>query len=172
MILLASIFSVLAAAFAAKAAKLTQELRAARQRLASAESRPGAPSQPLVAAPPRQFECRCESEGLLWFPVLTAHDRERIVVSVYSGLPHCARCVRALKLVPGERSEVWNCVDCGQSHPGTAADLTATDKVLSDCLREFFRRHPDFAPAPGLSAPLAARAAAEELEAVLAGAQA
>ncbi len=29
----------------------------------------------------------------------------------------------------------------------------ATDLVLTQCLREFFARHPDFSPAPELSAP-------------------
>ena len=152
MILLASILAVIAAALAARAAQLTRELRAARQKLAVSERRLASPLPPPLPAEIRQFECRLESRGLLWFPVLTARDGEKLVVGVSSGLPHCARCVRALKLVPG-RVETWSCGVCGASHPGAAADLMETDSVLTECLREFFARHPDYAPAPGLSAP-------------------
>ncbi|MFI5349350.1 MAG: hypothetical protein ACHQ2Z_07395 [Elusimicrobiota bacterium] len=151
MILLAAIFAVLAAAFAAQAGMLTNRLRAARAELAAANRRlvPQLPPPPSVT---RQFECRLERSGLLWFPVLTAKDGENLVVGVSSGLPHCARCVLPLKLVSGDR-DAWSCSACGALHPAMAADLVATDAVLTDCLREFFARHPDYAPAAGLSAP-------------------
>ena len=151
MILLAAIFAVLAAAFAAQAGMLTDRLRISRAELAAAKRRlvPQLPPPPSVT---RQFECRLERSGLLWFPVLTAKDGENLVVGVSSGLPHCARCVRALKLLPGRRDE-WACTGCDAIHPAMAADLVATDAVLTDCLREFFARHPDYSPAPGLSAP-------------------
>ncbi len=155
MILLTSIFAVLAAAFAAKAAMLTDRLRAARAELASAQRRSVPPPAPAPSRP-RQFECRLQRDRLVWFPVLTARDDEKVVVGVSSGLPHCSRCVRPLKLVsgrPSERPEEWVCPACAERHPGAAADLPATDAVLSDCLRDFFARHPDYAPAPGLSAP-------------------
>jgi hypothetical protein len=153
MILLAAVFAVLAAALAAQAAMLTDRLRIARSELAVFKRRV-APPPPASApsGPPLQFECRRERSGLLWFPVLTARDGEKLVVGVSSGLPHCARCVRPLSLVTGT-SEEWVCSGCGERHPGKAADLMATDLVLTDCLREFFVRHPDYSPAPGLSAP-------------------
>jgi hypothetical protein len=149
MILLASILAVLAAAFAAKAAILTESLRAARAELAATKRRLVPPAPP---SPPRQYECRIERYGLLWFPVLTADDGEKVVVGVSSGLPCCVRCVAPLKLVAGLEEE-WVCGGCGKRHPAMSADLTATDTVLTDCLRDFFARHPDFSPAPGLSAP-------------------
>jgi hypothetical protein len=152
MILLAAMFAVFAAAFAAQAAMLTDRLRIARSELAASKRRLVPPPPIAPPSPPLQFECRRERAGLLWFPVLTARDGEKLVVGVSSGLPHCARCVCPLKLVSG-RPEEWVCSGCGERHPGKAADLMATDLVLTDCLREFFARHPDYAPAPGLSAP-------------------
>jgi hypothetical protein len=151
MILLATIFAVTSAALAAKAAMLTRGLRAARAELAESR-RPVAPAAPPPPVTASRFECRFERRGLLWFPSLTASDDGKLVVGASSGLPHCLRCVKPLKLVPG-RVETWTCAGCGESHPGTEADLLATDEVLTDCLREFFARHPDYAPAPGLSAP-------------------
>jgi hypothetical protein len=149
MILLAVIFAVLAAAFAAKAAMLTYRLRLALLELSEANDRHAPPPPPASA---RHFECRLERHGLLWFPALTAYDDDKLVVGVSSGLPHCARCVRPMKLVTG-RSEEWVCSACEERHPGMSADLVATDAVLTDCLREFFARHPDYAPALDLSAP-------------------
>jgi hypothetical protein len=151
MVLLVIIFAVLSAAFAAEAARLTLILRVASRQLAASERR-NVPPPPAPPAPVRLFECRREQSGLLWFPVLTAKDEEKLVVGVSSGLPHCADCVRPLKVQFG-RSEEWSCAGCGARHPATSADLRTTDRVLTDCLREFFARHPDYAPAPGLSAP-------------------
>jgi hypothetical protein len=153
MILLAAILAVLASAFAAHAAMLTDQLRAARLELAACRRRAAAPPPPPAPlGPARKFECRLERRGLLWFPVLTAADDEKLVVGVASGLPHCIRCVQPLNLVTGHAEE-WSCSRCRERHPGASADLMATDAVLADCLREFFSRHPDYAPAPGLSAP-------------------
>ncbi len=152
MILLTAIFAVLAAAFAAKAAMLTARLRLALTELSAANRRIIPPPPPLPPIPPRQFECRLVRSGVLWFPVLTARDDEKLVVGVSSGLPHCARCVRPFKLVSGQ-NEQWLCSACGESLPGREADLVATDAVLTDCMREFFARHPDYAPSIELSAP-------------------
>ncbi|HXT00772.1 MAG TPA: hypothetical protein VN915_08880 [Elusimicrobiota bacterium] len=163
MILLASILAVLAAAFAAQAAILTDKLRASRLELAVLVRRLSAASQPVPppATPSslRKFECRLERRGLLWFPVLTASDDEKLVTGVASGLPHCAKCVQPLSLTTG-LDEQWACPGCRERHPAAAADLMATDAVLADCLREFFARHPDYSPAPGLSAPSVQTAAA------------
>ena len=152
MILLATICAVLAAAFAAKAAILTEGLKVAREELAASQRRPVPQTPPPPPSQTRQFECRSERDGLLWFPLLTAKDGEKLVVGVSSGLPHCPRCVLPLKLVSG-RTEEWVCSGCDARHPGKAANLLATDEVLTVCLREFFARHPDYSPAPGLSAP-------------------
>ena len=152
MILLVIVFAVLAAAFAAEAARLTSILKIASRQLAASERRFAPPPPAPPPSPIRLFECRREHSGLLWFPVLTAKDEEKQIVGVSSGLPHCARCVKPLKVLFG-RKEEWICADCEARHPATAADLRTTDMVLTDCLREFFARHPDFTPAPGLSAP-------------------
>src|SRR5690242_8097445 len=137
MILLVAIFAVLAAAFAAKAARLTGSLRAAHSELNASKRRLAPPPPPAPPSPPRQYECRRERSGLLWFPMLTTKEREKLVIGVSSGVPHCARCVSPLKLVAGPAEE-WVCGGCGERHPGKAADLMATDLVLTDCLREFF----------------------------------
>ncbi|MFI5363534.1 MAG: hypothetical protein ACHQ49_16325 [Elusimicrobiota bacterium] len=153
MILLTSIFAVLAAAFAAKAAMLTGSLKSARSELATWRGRAALPPPPPPSpSSVRLFECRLERSGLLWFPVLTADDGEKLVVGVSSGLPHCVRCVRPLKLVQGP-AEQWVCSACEERHGTREADLMATDLVLTQCLREFFARHPDYSPASGLSAP-------------------
>jgi hypothetical protein len=163
MILLAAVLAVLAAAFAAQAAVLTDQLRVARlelavlaRRLASTTASPAVSAAP---SPLRKFECRLERRGLLWFPVLTASDDEKLVSGVASGLPHCANCVQPLSLAGG-LEEQWACPGCHARHPSASADLMATDAVLADCLREFFARHPDYSPAPGLSAPKVQTAAA------------
>ena len=163
MILLAAVLAVLAAAFAAQAAILTDKLRASRLELAVLVRRLSATSQsPASPAPPsalRKFECRLERRGLLWFPVLTANDDEKVVTGVASGLPHCAKCVQPLSLGAGLEEE-WVCPGCRERHPGTSADLMATDSVLTECQRDFFARHPDYSAAPGLSAPKVSSAAA------------
>jgi hypothetical protein len=100
----------------------------------------------------RLFECRREHRGLLWFLTLTVNEEGRQVTRVSSGLPHCPACVHPLKLVFGPREE-WVCAGCDARHPGANADLRTTDALLSGCLREFFARHPDYSPAPCLSAP-------------------
>jgi hypothetical protein len=152
MILFTAIFAVLAAAFAAKAAMLTARLRLALVELSAANRRTIPPPPPAPPSPSRQFECRLVRSGVLWFPVLTARDDEKLVVGVSSGLPHCGHCVLPLKLVSG-RNEEWICSGCGEHLPGREADLVATDAVLTDCMREFFARHPDYAPSLELSAP-------------------
>lgn len=159
MILLVVLFAVLTAAFAAEAARLTNNLRVARLALTASERRLVPPPLPPPPTPVRAFECRREHGDLLWFPILTAKDEEKLIVGVSSGLPHCPRCVHPLRLRSG-RTEEWVCSACAARHPAAAADLKATDAVLAGCLREFFARHPAYRPAPGLSAPKVARPAA------------
>jgi hypothetical protein len=131
---------------------LTDRLRAARFELDASKFRIPSPAPSSPACSSRQFECRIERSGLLWFPVLTARDEDKLVVGVSSGLPHCVRCVRPLRLV-SDRVEEWVCESCGARRPGKDADLMSTDLVLAEVLREFFARHPDFTPALELSAP-------------------
>lgn len=151
MVLFMAIFGVLAAAFAAEAARRTRMSFAARAEAADLRSRLNPPPPPPPPpAPVRLFECRREHLGLLWFLVLTVKEEGMQVVGASSGLPHCLRCVAPLKLVWGAREE-WVCVGCEDRHPGANADLRATDALLTECLREFFARHPDFSPAPGLT---------------------
>lgn len=153
MVLLASLLA--AAALAVRSARLARALAAARDAQAACERR----LTPRPLATMRVFEGRRERSGLLWFPVLTADDDVKVVVGVSTGLPHCPRCVRPLKAQLG-RAEEWVCPQCAARHPAMDADLKSTDDVRADCLREFFARHPDFTPAPGLAAPKAAQSAA------------
>jgi len=132
--------------------------RPAAPAVASEPSGRGAVEVPL--GPARRVEGRREFRGLLWFPVLEVQDESRLVVSARAGLPHCPRCERALTLGAGAQQEEWECGSCHDRHPGTAADFFATDSVVAEGLKEFFAENPDFSPAPGLSAPARALAAA------------
>lgn len=138
--------AVLAAAALAAAAVLAAKLKAARAALAEAEKRRDPPPPP-----PRVIESRRSHYGLLWFPTLTVKDEEKTVVAAAAGLPHCARCVRALTLSPGPPEE-WACGGCPERRPGTTADLQVTDSVIAETLAEFLVRHPDWRAARGVGA--------------------
>jgi hypothetical protein len=101
---------------------------------------------------PREVEGRREFHGLLWFPVLTVKDDEKLVVAAKAGLPHCVRCERPLSLVSGAREE-WSCVSCGQKRPSAEVDFFVADSVIAAGLKDFFAGHPGFTAAPGLPAP-------------------
>lgn len=136
-----------AAAVAALAAVvLGLKWRSARAELDELKNRPPAP------VPPRLVECRREAFGLLWFPTLTVDDAARTVTAAAAGLPHCAKCVKALTLSSAVPEE-WTCEGCGEKRPGTAADFAVVDGVLRDSLREFLLRHSGYRTAPHLSAP-------------------
>lgn len=152
MILLVAIFGVVAAALAAEASRMTRFLKITRAESALLRAKLAAVPPPQAPAPVRLYECRREHLGLLWFLTMTVRDDGMQVTRVTSGLPHCPRCVCPLKLVMGSREE-WVCVGCEARHPGTNADLRTTDELLTMTLREFFARHPDFSPAPGLAGP-------------------
>ncbi|MDE2490363.1 MAG: hypothetical protein KGM24_05910, partial [Elusimicrobia bacterium] len=107
---------------------------------------------PAPPAPVRLYECRREWRGLLWFVTMAIREEDGRVVRVSSGLPHCPKCVVALKLAMIPREE-WACPSCGRRRPGHDASLPSTDALLTECLQELFARHPDFSPAEGLSAP-------------------
>ena len=94
-------------------------------------------------------EGRREFHGLLWFPVLTVQDDEKLVIAAKAGLPHCVRCERPMTLHTGAREE-WACAGCGQRRPGFEADFFAADSVIVEGLKEFFDGHPGFRAAPGL----------------------
>jgi hypothetical protein len=111
-----------------------------------------APIEAVEVHPVREVEGRREFHGLLWFPVLTVDDEDKLVVAAKAGLPHCLRCERPLALA-GQREE-WVCAACGQKRPGAEADFFVADSVIAEGLKEFFAGHPGFRPAPGLSAPL------------------
>ena len=153
MILFVLLFGVLAAALAAEAARMTAQRKTARARAQTLAKQLRAATTPPPPVTVRVFECRREHMGLLWFLTLTVHEETREVARVASGLPHCPQCVAPLKLTASGKAEEWVCVGCDARHAGAKADLWATDALLTDCLREFFCRHPDFSPAVGLSAP-------------------
>jgi hypothetical protein len=101
--------------------------------------------------PLREVEGRREFHGLLWFPVFTVKDDEKLVVAAKAGLPHCLRCERALAL--GGAREEWACATCGERRPGSEVDFFVADSVIAGGLKEFFEGHPGFRPSPSLSAP-------------------
>jgi len=109
------------------------------------------PAAAVEVRPVREVEGRREFHGLLWFPVLTVDDEDKLVVAAKAGLPHCLRCERPLALA-GQREE-WVCAACGQTRPGSEADFFVADSVIAEGLKEFFAGHPGFRPAPSLSAP-------------------
>jgi hypothetical protein len=131
--------AVLAAAFAAAAAAafvLRGKLAAARAELAAERGR-------VVEPPPRVVESRRERYAVLWFPTLTVKDADKVVVSGAAGAPHCARCVRPLRLAASSAGapEDWTCAGCGERRPASIADIMVTDSVVSDTLQEFLGRH-------------------------------
>jgi len=143
---------VLAVAAALTAAVLLSKLKAARAELAELRGRAAAPP------PPRTFESRRESFGLLWFPALTVDDTTRQVTAAVAGLPHCARCVKALSLASAAPEE-WACEGCGEKRPGSVADIQVLDSVVGDALREFLQRHAGYRVAPNVTAGRRAPAA-------------
>lgn len=145
MVWISASLALIALLLAAVVASLLGGLRRTRAALAAAENRPAPPP------PPRTVESRRERFGLLWFPLLTVRDDEKLIVSVVAGLPHCARCVRALTVSPGPPEE-WSCAGCGERRPASTADLQVTDSVIADALAEFSARHPGYRAAPGVGA--------------------
>ena len=143
MDLLTGGLAVLAVAGATSAAALAAKLKAARAELEAGKRRSPPP------APPRAVESRRERFGLLWFPTLTVKDEEKLVVAAAAGLPHCARCVRALTLSSGPPEE-WACGGCPERRPGTTADIQVTDAIVAETLEEFLARHSGWRSAPGL----------------------
>lgn len=119
--------ALLAAVYISKASRL-------KAALAAAEARLDAPP------PPRAYEARREEFGLLWYPVLTVDEREKRVLSVVAGLPHCQRCVRPLA---EEKGGEWVCAGCGERRPPSTADLQVVDTVTRQALAEFLKRHPE-----------------------------
>lgn len=145
MDILTAVLAAAALVAAATAAALYAKLAKARAALAEA-------LKPLPAPPPppRAAESRREHFGLLWFPVLTVRDDERLVVGATAGMPHCAKCVRPLALNPGPPEE-WACGECPERRPGSTADLQVTDSVIAEALGEFLRRNPGYRAGPALS---------------------
>ncbi len=117
--------------------------------------KPAAVAAPKPAAPPRSVGARREFRGLLWFPVLTVSDGDKLVVSARAGLPHCPHCLRPLALA-ADGSERWACAACGRVSPACDADFFAMEAVVAACARDFLAKHPDFRPGPAL--PASARA--------------
>lgn len=147
---LAAALAVACAVLRREAARLQGELDATLRALREERNRPPPPT------PPRLIESRRESFALLWFPALTVDEDKKLLLSAAAGLPHCAKCLKALALAKGPPEE-WVCAVCGDRRAGTAADFSVSDTVLTDALREFFVRRPDCRPGPGLKLPKQAR---------------
>lgn len=109
--------------------------------------------QPVAPAPPspsRQVEGRVEFRGMLWHPAYGISDEAGLVVTAKAGLPHCARCDKALSLVAAAK-ESWCCAACGASHPGKDVDFYATDTVIAEGLAAFLAAHPGYTAAESLA---------------------
>lgn len=94
------------------------------------------PPPPPPAAKPT--ELRINKFSLLWFPQLTLE--EPYIKEVLVGLPHCPKCVVALKLQAGP-PESWVCLNCQARHAGSVADLQVTDQVREQAVAEFLQRN-------------------------------
>jgi ribosomal protein L37AE/L43A len=95
---------------------------------------------------------------MLWHPVLGVAEEARQVVTAKAGLPHCARCDKALSLVTAAQ-EVWSCAVCGGFIPGKDVDFYAMDTVIAEGLAAFLSAEPSFTPAEGLAPARAALSA-------------
>jgi ribosomal protein L37AE/L43A len=116
-------------------------------------------NRPPPEIPPRLVESRREAFGLLWFPELTVDDAKKLVLTAVAGLPHCPKCLRPMKL-SAKPPEEWVCDGCGDRRAGTAADFTVSDSVVTDALKEFFARRPNYGPGPALKMSKKVREAA------------
>lgn len=114
---------------------------------------------PLPPAPSLMLEGRVEFRSMLWHPVLGLREDSHLVVSAKAGLPHCARCDKALTLSQGS-GDAWSCAACGEARPAADVDFFAMDCVIAEAMGSFFKEHPEFTPAPGLSVPARALQAA------------
>lgn len=110
-----------------------------------------APAPAALPAPSRFLEGRVAFRDMLWHPVIGLAEAERLVCSAKAGLPHCAGCDKALAL-SGDGKD-WTCPVCHGTRPAADVDFFAMDQVIAESVVSFFREHPDFAPAPGLSVP-------------------
>ncbi|MDX6770482.1 MAG: hypothetical protein SF051_13185 [Elusimicrobiota bacterium] len=113
---------------------------------------PAVPAPAPAPAASRSVTGLVKFRGMLWHPVLGVAEEARLVVTAKVGLPHCARCDKALSLVKGA-AEVWSCPGCGDSRPGSDVDFYAADTVIAEDLGAFLRAHPGYAAAEGLPAP-------------------
>lgn len=136
------VFAALAVALLAAVAVLAARLKSARAQLAEVQAR---------VSSPRMVESRRERYGLLWFPTLTLREPERLIVSAAAGVPHCARCLKALTHTFGVNQE-WTCGGCGERRPGSTVDLMVTDSVIAETVHEFIARNPGYRAADGLPA--------------------
>lgn len=128
----------------------------ARRLIAPRNAAPAAPVQaapapaPVVTPAPSRFVAgRVEFRGMLWHPVIGVADAERLIVAIKAGLPHCARCDKALSFTGSE----WACPACGDRRPGDDVDFYAMDCVIAEHLVSFFQQHPELSPVPGLNVP-------------------
>ena len=97
----------------------------------------------------KTVEYRIERFDILWYPVLTASPASKTVVSVKAGLPHCRKCLQALKLA----EEEWACAKCGTKYPEAVADIASLDAVAKTATGYFLERHPGYhAAAPAAKA--------------------
>jgi len=92
---------------------------------------------------------------MLWHPALTVLDDDKLVISGKAGLPHCARCNKALGLAAAVK-EAWACSECGDVRPGSDVDFFTLEGVIQEGLKAFLLKNPDFAPAGCLAAPVRA----------------
>ncbi len=151
MVGLAALAALLAAACTALArqtSRLRHEVEALGRALIAEKNRP--PPEP----PPRLYQSRQTAFALLWFPELVVDEKRKMIISVAAGVPHCAKCLRPMKLaggvVDGRSAEEWICATCGDRRANTAADFTVAEAIASEAVREFLALHEDYRPGPGL----------------------
>ena len=125
--------AVAAAAWAARS-KALRRAEAAEQ---SAES---------LRAAERPNEYRVDRFDLIWFPVVSYLEAEKLVTRASPGVPYCKACVKPLASQGG----AWRCPGCSDQRPDSVVDTAATDSVMREAVRFFLQRHPDFRLSPDL----------------------
>jgi|GEM_PF-2056019 len=118
-------------------------------------------NKPAPEPPPRQVQTRREAFALAWFPELKVDDRRKLIVAATAGMPHCAKCLRQMRLdsrkIEDKTIEEWVCGKCEDRRAGTAADYSVAESVVAEAVREFLALNEGYQTALGLKLPAKAR---------------
>lgn len=100
----------------------------------------------VVLGADRHNEYRLERFDLIWYPVVSYQEKDKVLARASPGVPFCRKCVKPL--APDD--EGWKCPGCGARSPDSIADTAATDSIVREAIRCFLQRRPDYRAAPEL----------------------